>query len=170
MLPSLAVWDTTDTTTTYETDYVSFYANLTKRTNTSFNLTAPCYISFNVSGGWTAPRLMAYNSTSMAYKNRTNFSVPGLKNWNVSCARERYKRAAAQSAFQISSKYMADLSVSHEEIIPDNYFPAPETRVIVNVTVHNLGMVRAVQANVTLYINKTYLNSTLLNVSAGGFN
>ena len=160
--------DTTDSETKYETDWVWFYANYSKRTNVSHNLTGHCRISFNVSGGWTAPRTMSYNSTLRLYQNRTNFSSSGLFYWNVSCNRTQYIRANRTSAFQISSKYKPDFQALEDGIAFSDEEPVPDEKIHINVTVDNLGSVRGVAVNVTVWIGASYLNSTLVNISGQG--
>lgn len=44
-----------------------------------------CNISFNLSGGWSSPEIMWFNSTSRLYEYNRSFVSRGFYYWNVTC-------------------------------------------------------------------------------------
>ncbi|MEM3405987.1 MAG: hypothetical protein QW117_03400, partial [Candidatus Pacearchaeota archaeon] len=88
---NLTIYDSNDTEGGGNTIYVNqqaiFYANYTNSTSgQSINGSEIyCEITFNVSGGWTNPENMSFNSSSLLYEYNRSFNEAGTFNWNVTC-------------------------------------------------------------------------------------
>ncbi len=99
---SLALWDSADSQGgSYKvyaegspqgggpssTTLPNFFANYTNLTSgESINGSGiECNISFNLSGSWTSPVVMWFNSSSLLYEHNKSFDSRGVYYWNVTC-------------------------------------------------------------------------------------
>jgi hypothetical protein len=94
---SLALWDNTDAEGgSYKvyaqgswlgTTTARFFANYTNKTSgEAINGTGiVCNITFNLSGSWSTPESMWFNSSSKLYNYNTTFVSRGLYLWNATC-------------------------------------------------------------------------------------
>jgi hypothetical protein len=105
---NLSIFDQTDAEGGGETKFINqnitFYANYTNTTSGEpINSTGDfCEISFNVSGGWSPPAQMAFNTTSLLYENVSSFSSTGKFNWSVSCYSNEFENLTSNDSVTIS--------------------------------------------------------------------
>ncbi|MEM3890418.1 MAG: DUF2341 domain-containing protein, partial [Candidatus Micrarchaeia archaeon] len=88
---NLTIYDSNDTEgggfTIQTNQQAKFYANYSNSTSGSpINGTGVyCEITFNVSGEWTDPVNMTFNTSSLLYEYNRSFIEVGTYNWNVTC-------------------------------------------------------------------------------------
>jgi len=121
-----------------------------------------CFISFNISGGWTDWAGMTYNQSNELYMYWKVFEQPGVYTWNVSCAAPLVQGQNKSDTITISGS--PDLNVT-ESSIKAPQVGRPWHRVEFNITVNNTGYDKSPFTNITLWINTSYLNSSRLNIS-----
>ncbi|MBN2881815.1 hypothetical protein JXM83_07235, partial [Candidatus Woesearchaeota archaeon] len=86
---------------------VGFYANFTNITNSPIDNTngVTCEITFNVSGIWSAPASMIYNSSTKLWQYYRSFTSEGTFNYNITCngTRQAYELLQAQDNFTLNA-------------------------------------------------------------------
>ncbi len=98
---NLSIWDQTDTTTRYEDDNVTFYANYSSSgpVNSSGSY---CEVMFNNTGSWSVPVNMSLNGTSGYYEYTGSFSTSGNFSFNVYCDALGYDNLTSTDDFLIN--------------------------------------------------------------------
>ena len=103
---NLTIWDSNDTQggsqVIYQGQQAYFYANFTNETSGQSINSANCNITFNLSGGWTAPANMAFNASSLVYQYNTSFLQNGTINWSATCSGTGYDIMTANDSIQIA--------------------------------------------------------------------
>ena len=107
------------------TDLAQFFANFTNSTSGEpiNGSGAGCNISFNVSGGWTTPDTMYFDTSSKLYKYNRTFNSRGIYLWNVTCygASEGYETLKLQDNITISNTgariYSLDATQCYEDTL-----------------------------------------------------
>ncbi len=88
---SINVWDSVDTNipyrlgTTYENQFVNFYANYSNTTAKSEITTASCTITFS---DLSSP--LIYNATKLLFEYNRTFTTPGTKDYNITCTETNF--------------------------------------------------------------------------------
>ncbi|MBN2457626.1 DUF1080 domain-containing protein [Candidatus Woesearchaeota archaeon] len=77
---ALAVWDDSDLSQVYPYENILFYANYSNKTSGLSITDAVCNLTIN-----TTTIQMTYNASSGLHEYNTSFSLPGARNFTVSC-------------------------------------------------------------------------------------
>ncbi|MBN1175388.1 hypothetical protein JXA48_01970 [Candidatus Woesearchaeota archaeon] len=176
---NLSINDTTDITSRYEGQNITFYAYYTNITS-GLPITgagSECNFTENSSGSWSADQTMSYNNNGYYELNKT-FATNGTFNFNVSCVNTQgYANLTTTDTFTVEPRPTRELYIT--DVTYSNNNPNENELVTVTVNMSNIETANAtnftVEMNVSLWngTDKIYVGtntSLLVDVNASSWN